>query len=242
MIWLVIGPRGSGKTTWAVRELLRRHSASGRMLCTNLALTNLFTDRWKGDITSLDSVQVLRFWEYCPPGSVIAIDEVQVVFNSRNWVKLQKEAPELLTFLSHSRKSGDELYLLTQEPARIDAQMRGQVDISVDVRSSMWLRSMGLPVPGYFAWARLSTGVDQQAELIRGGGIFLCKKYFKMFDSYSQRIAESAGLTRGTFNVAGLRPGISDTGHRSGQSVAEFWRSKFGRSKKGNGSTRSEDC
>jgi len=218
MITLVCGPRGSGKTTWCVANLLGRIRAreKPRVLVTNLAFTGAFWNLWPGGRVLLDPMQVQTFWHACPPGSLIVLDEAQVVFNSRAWKELHAKAPDFLTFLSHSRKSGDDMILITQEPKRIDGQLRGQVDLCVDVNSTMWIRAVAkIPIPWDWVWATHTVGDTKGAEVHGGLHFFRAKQYYKFFDSYSMKVAESIQLTRGSFeNVESLSVAPADRGRR----------------------------
>ena len=101
MIHLVAGQKGSGKTTYVVRTLLAL-SNSGRPLITNIDYHDKFAEVWKGPIVDLRAStldETRRFWRLCPAGSIAAIDECHIVYNSRAWGQLQKDAPDFLTFL-----------------------------------------------------------------------------------------------------------------------------------------------
>jgi len=226
MITLVCGPRGSGKTTWCVARLLGEIKRKvRRVLVTNLAFTDAFWSLWRGGRVLLSPEEVQTFWRHCPPGSLVVLDEAQVVFNSRAWGELHKKAPDFLTFLSHSRKSGDDLILITQEPKRVDGQLRGQVDVVVDVNSTMWIRSTtGLPrwlVPCDWVWARQTIGDVSGSELHGGLTFFRAKQFYHFFDSYSMKIADSVQLVRGSAsNVENLVAGSDDHSRRG---IVESW-------------------
>jgi len=205
MITLWVGARGSGKTTAVVKKYYELCGQTERPLVTNIAFSEKFWRAWRGGRVRLSPDQTPVFWRHCPAGSYVAIDEVQVIYNSRSWNQTAKVAPDLLEYLSHSRKSGDEIDMLTQEVSRIDTQIRTQADVLADVNSTMWIRRVTrLPIPFDLVWVKRFVGTSSEDRIYQKGDCFFARKYYKYFDSYSCAIVSGRGFKRGSFaNVEG---------------------------------------
>lgn len=199
MITLWVGARGSGKTTAVVKKYYELCGQTDRPLVTNIAFADKFWRAWCGGRVMLTPEQTPVFWRHCPVGSYVAIDEVQVIYNSRSWNQTAKVAPDLLEYLSHSRKSGDEIDMLTQEVSRIDTQIRTQADVLADVNSTMWIRRVTrLPIPFDLVWVKRFVGTSSEDRIYQKGDCFFARKYYKFFDSYSCAIVSGRGFKRGS--------------------------------------------
>jgi len=90
--------------------------------------------RYRGGNVDLDPIREgdaaewgLLDWSKCHgrPSVLYIIDEAHIPFGAREFAKTGKA---VLSFLSQSRKLGDEVVLVSQRPEQVDKQMRGQVD------------------------------------------------------------------------------------------------------------------
>ena len=134
MILIHEGVPGSGKSYDAIRKILVALQA-GRTVYTNIDGVNLpqcreyisnyinsTADALKTQLVFLERKQVFRFWEHCKEGGFIVIDEAQLFFNSRDFVK--EENRIFSDWASTHRHHGFDLLLITQRAARIDTAVR----------------------------------------------------------------------------------------------------------------------
>lgn len=117
---------------------------------------------------------------------ILAIDECQLLFNSRNWS--QNSRMSYLEFLSQSRKYGIKVILIAQNAKMIDNQFRMLVDVEYNHRR---VSSMG-PVGALIALpfrGRLFMVVRRlwQVQERLGMSLFTARKAdMMMYDSYAR--------------------------------------------------------
>ena len=149
MIYLITGVPGSGKTLYAVSTLIKSlmkdkvKDSSGKMVDRRLvvdgipALTiphetmanTLVEDK---TITVVDGGQGVGNWfDWCRPGDVIVIDEVQRIWRPR---AMGTKPPKMITELETHRHKGVDLILITQNPMLIDQNVRRLVGRHQHVR------------------------------------------------------------------------------------------------------------
>ena len=149
MIYLITGVPGSGKTLYAVSTLIKSlmkdkvKNTSGKMVDRRLvvdgipALTipheimanTLIEDK---SITVVDGGHGVGNWfDWCRPGDVIVIDEVQRIWRPR---AMGTKPPKMITELETHRHKGVDLILITQNPMLIDQNVRRLVGRHQHVR------------------------------------------------------------------------------------------------------------
>ena len=140
------GVPGSGKSYHAAEDILGKLKG-GAHVVTNLplhwdALAKLAATPRIGlfsmtpgvvlepaQLTILTEEQTKNFFEHLPEGTLDCptegyFDELQNLFNSRNWAETQKKHGHVLKFVSHHRHYHTNLTLLTQDRGNIDKQFR----------------------------------------------------------------------------------------------------------------------
>lgn len=139
-ISLVTGKIGSGKTIWAVEEIVE-HLSKGLTVYTNI---DLIFEEIKKYVQRVKRVTIVedqfnwvdinndRNWDEkirwgTQDGNVLCVwDEVQLFFNSRDWAKTQESSKKLLSFLTQSRKACVDVVFITQVSTTMEKQFRVQ--------------------------------------------------------------------------------------------------------------------
>lgn len=118
MITLITGLPGSGKSLFAVRELVKNSKSED--------IRPAFAD-----IDGLDYDRLRAFpledataWHELPDGSIIVMDECQRVFPPRS---NGSKVPPHVSMLETHRHHGHDLYLITQAPRLLDYHVRSLV-------------------------------------------------------------------------------------------------------------------
>jgi len=126
MLRLVLGPRGGGKTYFVVRDMLMRAVKSDKIICTNLAVTEKMRRLLAGRLVLLDFEKLKTFWEHCPAGSLVYLDELHLAFDCRNYSKIPLAFVEYLAHLRHYK--GEELTVISQRMDFVDKRVRALAD------------------------------------------------------------------------------------------------------------------
>lgn len=123
-------------------------------------------------ITSGDAAEWgLLDWTKCRDQKPVLylIDEAHIPFGAREFAKTGKA---VLSFLSQSRKLGDEVVLISQRPEQVDKQMRGQVDEwthAVNFANLSLLSMFRLPKRiVWTSYASLPSGLHREPAQARG--------------------------------------------------------------------------
>ncbi|MDO4694181.1 MAG: zonular occludens toxin domain-containing protein [Eikenella sp.] len=123
MITLITGTPGSGKTLYMVSQLAKSKEFEGRKIFVDgIRDLQIPTE----PIPEGHSIADMHVWLQQPEnhGSVVVIDEAQRVFPPRS---AGSRAPENVEFLHVHRHYGIDVFLITQMPKRIDANVRDLV-------------------------------------------------------------------------------------------------------------------
>jgi hypothetical protein len=113
-----VGLFGSGKTSTMVRDAYKLAVRYPQMnILTNLKLINF------PEHTNIIQLEHYRQIITCPPDTLILIDEISSIFNSRDWKKGGIPAPLLSTILQ-VRKERKMLYCTAQRFQHVDALFR----------------------------------------------------------------------------------------------------------------------
>ena len=138
MIIAFTGTPGSGKTYDAVRKIIE-NLKMGRIVFTNIdgmntpeclemikMVTGLNDHGLACKLFFFEKEQLEDFWNHVVPGCLIVIDEVQNVFNSRDWQSRKNVA--FNAWASVHRHHGYDVVLITQSIMRIDTAVRALVE------------------------------------------------------------------------------------------------------------------
>ena len=136
MILFYSGKTGSGKTYEAMIAILD-WLQKGRTVYTNIdglddpACREYISVMFDIPMSTLDSILVHRDYEFfktcwdtgkIPPASLTVIDEAHKIFNCRDWQKDHNRV--FADWCSTSRHDMQDLILMTQDPAKVDSQIR----------------------------------------------------------------------------------------------------------------------
>lgn len=112
-----------------------------------------------------------------PPGSLLIIDEAQLLYSSLNWAELDQDQ---MRYYAQHRHNGTDIILVTQHPARLAKALR-----EIATRF-VWLTSWGLP-----AWRRVvtvdvATGEQVQRRVYFKRAILMRLESVGSYDAWGQ--------------------------------------------------------
>ena len=132
------GTPGSGKTYDAVRCILD-NLRLGKSIYTNIdglndwqcrkmieSVCNIDPYGIEVNLVYLTPEQASEFWLHIPQGAIVVLDEVQKIFNGRDWQS--KGNKEFASWCSTHRHNGHELILITQDAGRLDVAVRSLLE------------------------------------------------------------------------------------------------------------------
>lgn len=176
---LIFGKKGSGKTSY-MAKLAKKYSALGLLVfCTEEHVCNSFY---------LPPDYIGKFW--FPENSVLLIDELSCLFNSRNF----KNTPQsVLRWFKYSRHNKVKIFAFTQVFNDSDYQIRMLAD-NMYIAKNMGLFALYRRIRKVLDIRTDANGVGQivdsfeKAPLLGRGNTLFCslRKYRKYFDSYSR--------------------------------------------------------
>lgn len=152
MIICYEGTPGSGKTYDSVNRI-KDNLRLGRVIYTNIEgmadpsckralqdLTGLSDFDFAKNFNILTDDQVVEFWDHVQPGSMIVLDEIHKIFNSRDWQSEKNR--RFADWASTHRHYGIDLYLITQRIEKIDSQVRTLVEWTYHYRKLNFMGSL----------------------------------------------------------------------------------------------------
>lgn len=149
MIYLITGIPGSGKTLYAVSTLIKQlmgdkiQDKAGKLIDRRLVvdgIPNLAIPHEMMSATTIDDKTISiaddghgvgNWWEWCKPGDVIVVDEVQRIWRPR---AMGAKPPKMVTELETHRHKGVDFVIITQNPMLIDQNVRRLVGRHQHVR------------------------------------------------------------------------------------------------------------
>lgn len=192
MVRVVAGRKGGGKSYCMVREmLLRRRVEPDRYWCTNFDIKQPFRDAMGDRLITLGYDDVATWWKFTPKGSSMYFDESTAHFDSRRWSDTFKKNPDLTNYLSHVRKFGDEVHIITHQPGMLDNRIRQYTDLYTWCLSTRAiLRGLGADVKSWEAF-RVSTFFDEAMSIKASVQWVLRRKW--VLDAYDSYAVSTAG-------------------------------------------------
>lgn len=157
MIHLITGQPGAGKTLFTLVTVRERAEREGR----TVYYSGIADCRVPGWIEIEDATR----WHELPPKSIVLIDEAQRVFRPR---ATGAAVPMHVAALETHRHAGIDLYLITQHPKLLDANVRRLVGEHVHV-----MRAWGAKVAVLHRWNECRADPDVSRE----GSITETRKY-----------------------------------------------------------------
>lgn len=165
MIILVTGVPGSGKTAWLVNEL-----ATGKYQNRPLYVDGIPELTLNHELIEEGG----QNWHKAPDGSVIVVDEAQRVFRPR---PAGSKVPEYVSALETHRHKGHDLFVVTQHPNLLDANLRRLVGRHIHIR----VTAMGRY---WYEWPECKDPESKAARAESASGRYtLPKKAFGLYKS-----------------------------------------------------------
>ena len=138
MIYLITGVPGSGKTLKMMSDLMNRKDLQGRPVFLDGVpeVDEKIIPHFK--VPDGESMQTWHNW--APTGAILVIDECQRVFRPR---PSGSKVPEHVSELETHRHKGIDIFLLTQHPRLIDANVRNLIGHHCHIsKTNLGLRRM----------------------------------------------------------------------------------------------------
>jgi hypothetical protein len=198
MISIIGGKLGAGKTLLSTMRMFEI-VCSGRTVVTNVE--TVFTEfqklafKMKGVYLEETQLRYInpetdRNWQkkipFGTPDSFVELflDEIHLFFNSRDWAQTQKNSPDLISFLSQSRKAHVNITFIVQDSETLDKQFRLQAEWEYFVLSSehIPLGPLG-KFPIKFMIVRKSSA--RKGQLISKEFKGYDKRFYKLYKSFS---------------------------------------------------------
>lgn len=149
MITLITGTPGAGKTSWVVAELEKLSRVDSRAVYTH-GIPDLL-------LPHLDSEDVQDWHNWLPDGALLVIDEVQSVWRPR---KSGSIVPASVQALETHRHRGIDLWLITQAPQLVDANVRRLISRHVHLRATALGRYQ-------YEWAECHERIEDTSKAAR---------------------------------------------------------------------------
>jgi zona occludens toxin (predicted ATPase) len=200
------GTPGSGKTYDAVAKIID-NLRMGRMVYTNIRgldnpgclkmiqmLTGL-SDCWLAHyLHFLDGEQVFEFWQHVPPRSLIVLDEVQNIFNARDWQS--KKNIYFNAWASTHRHLGFDLILITQSIQRLDTAVRALVEWTHSYRKMNFFGSLVKKKYLHYMYAGEDVSGPPLAKSYHtyDPQIFLCYQSYMFKDIAEKRVMQHVNV------------------------------------------------
>ncbi len=176
---LIFGKKGSGKTSFMTMCAQKYHKHGITVLCTEPDIDNTFY---------LDPQYLGKYW--LPENCVLLIDELSVMFNSRNF----KNTPqEVLRYFKYSRHNKIKILAFTQVYDDSDKQIRNLADrlyVAKNMGSFATYRRINKVLALKVGDNGTGEIIDsyEYTPLLRKGSLMFCslRKWRKHFDSFSR--------------------------------------------------------
>lgn len=176
---LIFGKKGSGKTSFMTMCAQKYHKYGITVLCTEPDIDNTFY---------LDPQYLGKYW--LPENTVLLIDELSVMFNSRDFKNTSKD---VLKWFKYSRHNKIKVIAFTQVYDDSDKQIRNLAD-KLYVAKNMGAFATYRRINKVLTLKVNDSGTGEIIDsfeytpILRKGSIMFCslKKWRKHFDSFSR--------------------------------------------------------
>lgn len=183
MITLITGVPGSGKTAYALSEMLRFLNDNQRPLFVHgipglkiphelVKCSSVHCDACHG--LHDDILQADDWHTWAPDGAILFYDETQNVFRPRS---AAAKVPDFVAALEVHRHRGLDFYLITQHPNLIDTNVRRLVSKHIHLAGN-WLRRVS------YEWGETAINVQSTTQAVKTT-YKLPKKVFSLYQSAS---------------------------------------------------------
>lgn len=144
----------------------------------------------------LEPSQEADFWNHVEPGSMIVLDEVQNIFNAREWQS--RKNVEFNTWASVHRHLGFDLVLISQSIMRIDTAVRALVEWTYIYRKVNFFGSLVKKKYMVYAYGGEDTSGSPLSKSVRAYDplIFLCYKSYVAGDVKELGIMKHANVLK----------------------------------------------
>lgn len=175
MLTIVTGTPGSGKTLWAISEVLRLQKDSGRPVYY-YNIKGITHDDWH-------AIDDPERWADTPQGALILMDETWEYFES-NASNPRAPVPDALKPLATHRHDGHDVFLVTQHSTQIHTFVRKMAGRHVHL-----VRRFGVNGATRFEWPE---SVDEKDGLARSRADKSLWKYPKdLFGTYTSTVLDT---------------------------------------------------
>lgn len=222
-IVLFSGRPGSGKSYDAMRQIRNALKFQGKDVIANFEVVT--DENWKGHFTYLPNSRMSAanimslasdYWadrNFKEDGLLLAIDECQLIFNSRTWNASDRMS--FLELMSQHRKAGLKIILIAQSDIMIDKQFRALIEYETNHRKLGNYGKFGfiLNLLMFGGMFYACTYYYAQHVKIAGEWFRYSKKIAKMYDSYKtfeQRQVDENGNLLAESNGDGI---ITESNH-----------------------------
>lgn len=231
LIWTYSGTPGSGKSAHLARTIRKRlNKKDPGLVIANFPLSLTAPVKQRETYiyipnVELDASEVIRiceaWWqthEFHEESILLALDEVQMLFNSREWSSKGNKRMQWLELFSQSRKIGLKVVFVAQNIMMIDNQFRMLVEYDVLHRKvgnyGLFGYLLSLPFGGRLT-VQTTIYFPLKQRLESEWGI-ISKKDIAMYDSYARFARSDGGMA--SARESG-RASAADSGERSLRAV-----------------------
>ncbi len=208
MVVCFMGKPGSGKSYDAVVKILD-NIKMGRRVYTNIdgfedkkcqeyqkAFLGIGDYDYQTSVVYLNNEQIVHFWDFVVPGSLVVVDEVHKWFSNREW-----DTPKNKTFaswVSTHRKQGYDLLLITQDIDKIDKHAKTSIDWTYEYRKVTFMSKY---VKNTYLWYAYND-YEVTGKALKWGKksynkyIFMCYKSYVAKDIKELHIMSFANIFR----------------------------------------------
>lgn len=193
-IVLFSGRPGSGKSYDAMRHIRNALKYQKKDVIANFEVNA--HESWKGTftylpnsgITAANIVSIARdYWadrDFKEDGLLLALDECQLLFNSRTWNSSDRMS--FLELMSQHRKYGLKIILIAQSDIMIDKQFRALIEYETNHRKLGNYGKFGFILNLIMLGGMFYSCTYYYAQKVKVGGEWFRynKKIAKMYDSY----------------------------------------------------------